>query len=378
MKIANTNEMAEHLLTIMNNTVLTEQYSAASIVGSPAQTVSGEDADRIADQIQEALSAKGTAYTHEEALVAALALVAMAADFPVPVNVNSPAWKQMIRESRVFPENSFQQNPYLQAMLLIPQVERGHFALNSDVIFEKELFEYQQPAAWNGIWVSRIGLFEHNLLHYPTLKKNGQVFRAVTPYEILTMEGPIREAAGNVLTLGCGIGYFAYMASEKDTVSHVTIVEEDPDLLELFRTYLLPEFPHPERITLIQEDPAAYMESLADGIFDFCFAQAWGRDADFIPYLRLKKCCGRFQKMKLSYWIEDALAARIQGIMALMILRDFFEQGGFPLPRFMESMPVGEEELSQFLWRILDGVNIATPEQVDFYLDVRNLIPIVR
>ena len=38
----------------------------------------------------------------------------------------------------------------------------------------------------------------------------------ITPDEIETMKEAVDQAFGNVLTFGLGLGYYAYMVSEKD------------------------------------------------------------------------------------------------------------------------------------------------------------------
>ena len=51
-----------------------------------------------------------------------------------------------------------------------------------------------------------------------------------------------------VLILGLGMGYAAYMMHLKDNVSKVTVIEHDPEVIELFEKYTLPQFEHPEKV----------------------------------------------------------------------------------------------------------------------------------
>ena len=41
---------------------------------------------------------------------------------------------------------------------------------------------------------------------------------SLKPNEIETMEQPIENANGNILVYGLGLGYFAFMASQKNSV----------------------------------------------------------------------------------------------------------------------------------------------------------------
>lgn len=67
--------------------------------------------------------------------------------------------------------------------------------------------------------------------------------------EIESMEEPLRLARGKVITYGLGLGYYAFMAAQKETVDSVTIVEMNPSIIKIFNDVLLPQFPHKEKST---------------------------------------------------------------------------------------------------------------------------------
>lgn len=62
---------------------------------------------------------------------------------------------------------------------------------------------------------------------------------SVSPNEVFTMEKIIKNAKGKVLTLGCGMGYFAYMVSLKEDVESITIVESEQSVIDLFEKSLI-------------------------------------------------------------------------------------------------------------------------------------------
>ena len=74
----------------------------------------------------------------------------------------------------------------------------------------------------------------------------------ITPNEIETMKEPVDEAFGHVLTFGLGLGYYAYMVSEKENVESITIVETNEDVIDLFNKYILPQFKNAHKIKIIQ------------------------------------------------------------------------------------------------------------------------------
>lgn len=68
------------------------------------------------------------------------------------------------------------------------------------------------------------------------------------------MKEAVAEAHSNVLTFGLGLGYYAYMISEKNQVEQVTVVENNEDVIQLFQQYILPQFKHSPKITIIRAD----------------------------------------------------------------------------------------------------------------------------
>ena len=94
------------------------------------------------------------------------------------------------------------------------------------------------------------------------------------------------------------------MAAEKDSVNSVTIIEKEKDVIDLFTKFILPQFPHKEKITIVQADALDYMQQLEDGTFDYCFADIWIGNDDIILYMKLKKICERFNGLQ-KYFMEQ-------------------------------------------------------------------------
>ena len=128
------------------------------------------------------------------------------------------------------------------------------------------------------------------------------------------MREPIAKSCGKVLTLGLGLGYFAFHASEKAEVESVTVIEQSADVIELFQAHILPQFPHKEKIRIIQADAFIYMEekAAAEG-YDFLFADLWHDPSDGLDmYLRIKAYEKTMPQTRFSYWIEPSLLSLLR------------------------------------------------------------------
>lgn len=144
--------------------------------------------------------------------------------------------------------------------------------------------------------------------------EGGNEWMTLTPVDIDTCTEAIERAHGRVVTFGLGLGYFAFMAAEKDSVTEVTVVEKSAEVIEAFRTALLPHFPHKEKIRIVEADAFDYAENtMPKEHFDLCFADTWRDAGDGLPmYLKLKP----FEKLcpdtEYLYWIESFLLSRLR------------------------------------------------------------------
>lgn len=154
-------------------------------------------------------------------------------------------------------------------------------------------------------------------------RADNQVYMSITPNEIETMRDSIAAAHGKVLNYGLGLGYWAYEVASKHNVESVTIVELNQDIINLFNTYIAPQF-EPEvlsKISIIQGDAIEYHRNLADGVYDYCFIDTWfdayeGMDM----YLNFKEQEHKFKNMRVSYWIEEDFLSMLNYLILLAFI----------------------------------------------------------
>ncbi len=160
----------------------------------------------------------------------------------------------------------------------------------------------------NGRQIPQLGFFETEFL-YPAIFENDRLWMSVTPNEINTMKEPIERAFGNVLTFGLGLGYYAYMVSEKNNVESVTIIENNDNIINLFKEYILPQFKNVQKINIIKTDAFEYAESFLSGSkYDFVFVDLWHDVSDGIEmYLKMKEYEIQNSNIEFTYWIEKSI-----------------------------------------------------------------------
>ncbi len=206
----------------------------------------------------------------------------------------------------------YENNPYLKN-IKIPSKKLGKWELCYKTYVPYQAFVFDDPKITrDGKIIPQIGFFEKEF-SYPAVLESGTEWMLITPNEINTMRASISGAHGKVLTYGLGLGYFAYMVSEKESVSSVTIVERDKNAISLFRDIILPQMPRKDKINIICDDAFYFAETrLADSDFDFVFADIWHDPSDGVPaYKRLKATEKYLPSADFSYWIEKTLKCYI-------------------------------------------------------------------
>ncbi len=160
----------------------------------------------------------------------------------------------------------------------------------------------------DGRQIPQLGFFETKFL-YPAIYENNRLWMSVTPNEIETMKEPVYKAFGDILTFGLGLGYYAYMVSEKSNVNSVTIVENNDNIIKLFEKYILPQFENAQKIKIINADAFEYAEKyMSNQIYDFVFVDLWHDVSDGIEmYLKMKEYETKNPDTEFTYWIEKSI-----------------------------------------------------------------------
>ncbi len=215
--------------------------------------------------------------------------------------------------SKLNPEN-YRNNPYYRD-ITIPEASSGKYRLLHEIYMPFEAFVWKSTIVDHvGRNIPQIGFFTEEF-RFPALCHDEIEWMAVKPNEIETMSQHIHGAHGRVVTFGLGLGYFPYLASLKDDVTEITIVEIDETIIHLFEKYILPQFKTRDKIRIVHDDAFHYLKtSMPHEQYDTAFADIWHDEADGAPLYRQFKSLERnFPETVFHYWIEDLIQRYIHG-----------------------------------------------------------------
>jgi hypothetical protein len=215
----------------------------------------------------------------------------------------------------------FKNNGYLEN-IKIPEIKFKKMTLTTLCYAAYEGFIYDDVKVINNSFyqeITQLGFFTKEY-SYPALLEGDTIWMSINPNEISTMTKGINEATGNVLTLGLGLGYFAYMASLKSDVKSVTIIENNEDTIELFTKYILPQFKNKEKIRIIKEDAFKFLSTLKGSEFDYIYSDLWHNPNDgIIDYIKINQYEAKLTKIKFGYWLETGLLCLLRRCLISLI-----------------------------------------------------------
>lgn len=102
------------------------------------------------------------------------------------------------------------------------------------------------------------------------------VWMSNSALELSTMSDSLEECRGHVLVAGLGLGLFPVLAAQKREVRSVTVIENDPAIIELNADYVAGP-----KVQVVEGDAwNPKPEELAKHPFDYCFFDIWPKIED--------------------------------------------------------------------------------------------------
>lgn len=211
-----------------------------------------------------------------------------------------------------------------------------------------------------------VSYFDKQFNYLAVLEKNVE-WMAVKPNEIETMKEPISHAHGVVLTLGLGLGYFAYMISSKEEVARIDIVEKDPDVIELFKENILPYFNFKDKINIICADAYDYLKHFDENQYNYIFADIWRNANDgLFAYLQLKKIFKKINNVQIEYWVEEEIIIYLRFILINVLTEIINEED-------VLAIKSDDGKIDELYRRLYDSISKMNIDDLYFFLSVENL-----
>ena len=157
---------------------------------------------------------------------------------------------------------AFQNEPYLRNVDL-KEVKLNDISIKKIVYEENEFcFTNVYSQDENLLRKYSIGVFD-GIVNTYDMYENDKLIATINPMEINIRANALKNVDKNVLVVGLGLGYFPYMASLKKDVNKITIIEENEDVIRIFKENILPFFENKEKIAIVHDDVTNYKKYIS-------------------------------------------------------------------------------------------------------------------
>ena len=214
-------------------------------------------------------------------------------------------------------EKEYKNNPYYKN-IKISNKKNGDYQLLIDHYAPYEIFSFDDLSVNEEYFeVNKVGYFRNNF-PFIALNYQGVTWMSITPNEINTMQKHIDQAKGNIVVFGLGLGYFPYMASLKEEVTSITIIEKEQKIIDIFKGYIFNQFPKKDKIKIIKADAFEVLNQKLD--YDFAFIDLWHSIEDGLPlFLKCKKLEKLSTDCKFAYWLDNGFYAALRRAMTILL-----------------------------------------------------------
>ena len=231
----------------------------------------------------------------------------------------------LFSNSKTYNKKEIVSNPFIKNIKIDDNnvAKKGKYELHNVEVYKGEVFEDDTDKIDGIIHIPHIG-YCTDAFKYPGIIVENKIHYMASP-EMINMYNPIlKEAKGNLLCLGLGIGYFSYMASLKEDIEKITIIEKDINLINLFKENILPQFRNKDKIEIINADTITYFTKITDSDFDYCIVDvSLEPEEQILAYLRIKHLEKNYKTTHFLYFDEERILLDIQAFILMELLNDY-------------------------------------------------------
>ncbi len=266
--------------------------------------------------------------------------------------------------------SNYQDDPYYKLIKDI-NIKQGEYELVMDHYEPYEIFAYKDMSHKDYLEVNSLGYFKERF-DFPALNHKGITWMNITPNEIETMSKAIKEVHGEVIVFGLGLGYFAYMASNRNEIKHITVIENDQKIIDMFNKYLFPNFINKEKIVIIKDDAFHYLDKELK--VDYAFVDLWHSPEDGVEtFLKFKKSESHSPNTKFFYWLESSFYLYLRRCFMGLLIESRL---GYKESDYQSTKTVSDRILRHYYTKTKDLV-ISNKAQIDNLLNDKSLIELL-
>lgn len=225
----------------------------------------------------------------------------------------------MAKEAVLFDEQTYRSDPFVANVKLVPFATAGQCASYRAVLLHRDdvihLLEKRRYTQNDSIPLVGVMGFDCET----TFLISKQTSYQVTPQTIFCNRRCVEAARGRVLCGGADMGYLPYMTAMKDDVQSVTVVEQDADLADYFRRYILPQIPNKDKITVVVDSILHHLATTSE-TYDSCVGNLIFMINGVYQFAEMMRYLGRYPNLSYAFVHEQEIMYEIRSILLLLMM----------------------------------------------------------
>jgi hypothetical protein len=144
-----------------------------------------------------------------------------------------------------------------------------------------------------------------------------ETWMSLSPHEVESQEFGCRHAWGRTVVMGLGMGWIALNLAQHPAVSHVTVIERDPEVIDLFhRSGAIDGLPESilAKLEIVEADALVWRPAQP---VDFLYADIWLKIAEPSTLDDVRRMQANIQARQIYFWGQElVLYAQAQPLLA--------------------------------------------------------------
>ncbi len=285
------------------------------------------------------------------------------------IKLGCPEFVQNPNLSLFISSEEWKKSPY-HSHIQLNQIKDEHFSYRKDKILGNELFNYsciqKDPNRELNDYLMLRALDKDVDTIY--LLQDDQDWMLDAPSESMTNDPIASLAHDKVLTFGLGIGYFHYMCMLNPKVKSITVIEKSQEVINMFKNYIYPQFPHDISLEIICGDAYDYYNKEYLEQFDFIYSDIWQSNDDGLYHINKMLEQYHNPDKDIHFWIEDSCEEIIWTLIFIYFDEIYFNR--------LDYVP---KELDDYMGRVVLCLKkkekvITSSDDIKYYMYDRNVI----
>ena len=143
------------------------------------------------------------------------------------------------------------------------------------------------------------------LLRRSTSGSQWETWMSLSPHELESQEFVCRHAAGNTVVMGLGMGWVALNLVLRKEVSHVTVIERDPEVIDLYHRSGAAEGVPADSLSKMKIIEADALAWRPESPVDFLYADIWQKIAEPATLPDVRRMQANIDARQVYFWGQE-------------------------------------------------------------------------